>query len=50
MPLTNREREDRRYAVTDQLDDLVGCQDEDELGVIGAQLLSFAAELALQPG
>ena len=46
-PLTNREREDRRYALTDQLDDLVGCQDADELVVVGARLLSFAAELVL---
>jgi hypothetical protein len=30
-PLTDREREDRRYALTDQLDDLVGGQDQDEL-------------------
>lgn len=46
-PLTDREREDRRYALTDQLDDLVGCHDEDELSIIGARLLTSAAELAL---
>jgi hypothetical protein len=46
-PLTNREREDRRYALTDQLDDLVGCQDEDELVIIGARLLNFGADLVL---
>jgi hypothetical protein len=46
-PLSDREREDRRYALTDQLDDLAGCQDEDELVIIGARLLSFAAELVL---
>jgi hypothetical protein len=46
-PLTDGEREDRRYALTDQLDDLVGSHDEDELVIIGARLLSFAAELVL---
>src|SRR5947209_4495439 len=46
-PLTDREREDRRYALTDQLDDVVGWQDEDELVVIGARLLSLVAELVL---
>jgi hypothetical protein len=46
-PLTNRERENRRYALTDQLDDLVGSQDHDELVIIGTRLLSFAAELVL---
>lgn len=46
-PLTNRERDGRRYGLTDLLDDLVGCQDDDELVVIGARLLTWAAELAL---
>jgi hypothetical protein len=46
-PLTDREREDRRYALTDQLDDLVGGQDQDELAIIGARLLTSTAELAL---
>lgn len=46
-PLTDREREDRRYALTGQLDDLVGCQDGDERAMIGARLLTSAAELAL---
>jgi hypothetical protein len=45
--LTNREREDRRYALTDQLDNLLGCQDEDELVIIGAGLLHSTAELLL---
>ncbi|MGH3882875.1 MAG: nucleotidyltransferase domain-containing protein [Pseudonocardiaceae bacterium] len=30
-PLNDREREDRRYALTDQLDDLAGCQNDDEM-------------------
>ncbi len=46
-PLTDREREDRRYALTDQLDDLLGCQDGDELALIGARLLTSAADLVL---
>jgi hypothetical protein len=46
-PLTDREREDRRYALTDQLDDLMGGQDQDELAIIGARLLTSAAELTL---
>jgi hypothetical protein len=47
-PLTDQERENRRYALTDQLDDLVGCHDDDdELAIIGARLLTSAAELAL---
>lgn len=46
-PLTDRERDDRRYALTDQLDDLLGCQDDDELTIIGARLLTWTAELAL---
>jgi len=33
--------------LTDQLDDLMGCQDDDELAIIGARLLASAAELAL---
>ncbi|HKR49347.1 MAG TPA: hypothetical protein VJT72_07155 [Pseudonocardiaceae bacterium] len=45
--MPNREREDRRHALTDQLDDLVGCQNEDELVLIGARLPTSAAELAL---
>jgi hypothetical protein len=46
-PLTDLEREDRRYALTGQLDDLTGCTDDDELVHIGAQILTSAAELAL---
>ncbi|MDT7597455.1 MAG: hypothetical protein QOJ06_3001, partial [Pseudonocardiales bacterium] len=32
---------------SDQLDHLVGCQDKDELAIIGARSLTSAAELAL---
>jgi hypothetical protein len=39
-PLTDQKREDRRYALTDQLDDLVGCKDEDELAITGCSPLS----------
>jgi hypothetical protein len=46
-PLTDLEREDRRHALTGELDDLTGCTDDDELVHIGAQILTSAAEPAL---
>jgi hypothetical protein len=39
MPLTDREREDRPCGLTDELDNLLGSEDEDELVIIGAGLL-----------
>jgi hypothetical protein len=45
--LSDHEREDRRYALTDLIDDLAGCQDEDELVLIGARMMTSAMELAL---
>lgn len=41
------EMERRRYALTDQLDDLIGASDPTELLYIGQQLLVGASELAL---
>ncbi|WP_154697246.1 nucleotidyltransferase domain-containing protein [Lentzea guizhouensis] len=44
---TVTEMEDRRYAVTDMLEDLVSARDEDELLFVAAKLLTGAGELAL---
>lgn len=46
-PLADEEREDRRYALTNLLDDLLGCRDDAELVMIGAQIVTGATELAL---
>jgi hypothetical protein len=46
-PVTTEEIEDRRYATTDLLDDLVGCTDHGELLFICTELALRTAELAL---
>ena len=45
--LSVTEREDRRYLISDLLDDLTGCQDGDELIFIGVRLLTAVGELVL---
>ncbi|MFJ4477970.1 nucleotidyltransferase domain-containing protein [Streptomyces xanthochromogenes] len=49
-PLTATECEDRRYALTDTLDDLRGCTDPLERTYLVAALLQGASELALLVG
>lgn len=44
---TVTELEDRRYAVTDMLEDLISARDEDERLFVAARLLTGAGELAL---
>lgn len=46
-PATLTELEDRRYAVTDMLEDLVSARDDDELLFVASRLLTGAGELAL---
>jgi hypothetical protein len=46
-PLSDAEDEDRRYAITDLLDDLAGCRDPAELVFIATRLLPLLAELVL---
>lgn len=46
-PLTAEELEDRRYQVTDLLDDLAGTDDPDEQVFIAARLVPSVAELVL---
>jgi hypothetical protein len=45
--LTDEEREQRRYRLTDLLDDLLGTSDSVEIVFIANQLLNMAGELAL---
>jgi hypothetical protein len=45
--VTAAELEDRRYAATDLLEDLIGSRDTDEQLFVAAQLLTCAGELAL---
>lgn len=47
QPVTNGEIEDRRYAITDLLDDLAGCTDPGERLFICSELTVRTAELAL---
>jgi hypothetical protein len=49
-PLDPARRDQLRYTLTDQLDDLAGCRADDELPHIAALLLTGAAELALAAG
>lgn len=49
-PASATELEDRRYAITDSLDDLRGCADPLERTYIVADLLQRASELALLAG
>ena len=49
-PLDPARRDQLRYVLTDQLDDLAGCRTEDELPHIAGLLLTCAAELALAVG
>ncbi|HVQ88158.1 MAG TPA: nucleotidyltransferase domain-containing protein [Actinomycetes bacterium] len=46
-PLSETERDDRRYALTDVLEDLMGTHDPDERDAIAGQALVLSAELAL---
>jgi hypothetical protein len=46
-PLSAAEDEDRRYAITDLLDDLAGCTDPAELVFVGGAALQALAELIL---
>ena len=46
-PLTPEERDNYRYALTDQLDDLEGCDRPDELLYIAPELAALAAEFLL---
>ena len=46
-PLSVAEEEDRRYTITDLLDDLAGSPDPDEVAFIAARLLILLAELIL---
>ncbi|MEB8338385.1 nucleotidyltransferase domain-containing protein [Streptomyces endophyticus] len=49
-PVPESELEDRRYALTDTLDDLEGCADPLERAYLVAHLLGRASELALLAG
>ncbi|POX46463.1 nucleotidyltransferase [Streptomyces sp. Ru71] len=49
-PASPTELEDRRYALTDTLDDLRGCPDPRERAYLVADLLQRASELALLAG
>ncbi|MER5437288.1 nucleotidyltransferase domain-containing protein [Streptomyces sp. NPDC002790] len=49
-PVSESELEDRRYALTDTLDDLEGCADPLERTYLVAHLLGRASELALLAG
>lgn len=46
-PATLIELEDRRYAVTDMLEDLISARDEDEMLFVAVRLVTGAGELAL---
>ncbi len=46
-PATGTELRDRRYGLTDLIDDLTGCTDPGETGVIGWNVWTATAELAL---
>ena len=46
-PWTTDQLEQRRYALTDALDDLVGASDPDERDAVAGQVLLMVAELAL---
>ena len=46
-PWTPEQLEQRRYALTDALDDLVGASDPDERDAVAGQVLLMVAELAL---
>ncbi|WP_431783864.1 nucleotidyltransferase domain-containing protein [Streptomyces chumphonensis] len=46
-PVSAEEVEDRRYALTDLLDDLVGCDDQDERLFIATELVTRTGQLAL---
>lgn len=46
-PLAGAELDSARYALTDQLDDLAGCDRDDELAYIAGLVLREVAELAL---
>jgi hypothetical protein len=46
-PLAQEDLDERRYRITDLLDDLRGAQDPDRIGVIGAALLESSADLLL---
>jgi len=45
--LSGQEREQRRYRLTDLLDDLIGCHDSAELAYLAAALLTTGSELIL---